>query len=107
MMTLSSNSTKLAKVSSALLFTVFIAGCYPMSPQPFPKPAKKIVVVGSDRDAYGCIPSAGYSYCARTQRCERPWELAAQQGFISSSANFTAWCSNTPYPSRPLNQLHY
>jgi len=30
---------------------------------------------GSDRDEYGCIPSAGYSRDSSLQQCVRPWEL--------------------------------
>jgi len=29
---------------------------------------------GSDRDVYGCIPSAGYTWCAAKQKCIRPFE---------------------------------
>lgn len=29
---------------------------------------------GSDRDDNGCIPSAGYSWCASLSECVRPWE---------------------------------
>ncbi len=29
---------------------------------------------GSDRDEHGCIGSAGYQWCAATQKCQRPWE---------------------------------
>jgi len=29
---------------------------------------------GSDRDAHGCIGSAGYSWCAAKNACIRPWE---------------------------------
>jgi len=29
---------------------------------------------GSDRDAHGCIPSAGYTWCEEKQKCLRPWE---------------------------------
>src|SRR3546814_1551492 len=43
-------------------------------PQPAP---------GSDRDAHGCIASAGYAWCANTNQCERPWELARKHGFRS------------------------
>lgn len=31
-------------------------------------------MVGNDRDAHGCIPSAGYSWCEAKQKCYRPWE---------------------------------
>lgn len=55
----------------------------PQSPQPAP---------GSDRDAHGCISSAGYSWCARTNQCERPWELAKQQGFDNTENAFEEFC---------------
>ncbi|MDD2646951.1 MAG: hypothetical protein PHV78_03450 [Patescibacteria group bacterium] len=32
------------------------------------------VVVGGDRDAHGCIGSAGYSWCEVKQKCLRPFE---------------------------------
>ena len=47
---------------------------------------------GSDRDEYGCIGSAGYSWCARTNQCERPWELAEQEGFENSREAFQQYC---------------
>ena len=31
-------------------------------------------IVGSDRDAHGCIQSAGYQWCDDIGRCCRPWE---------------------------------
>jgi hypothetical protein len=31
-------------------------------------------VVGGDRDAHGCIGSAGYSWCETKQKCLRAWE---------------------------------
>ena len=31
-------------------------------------------LVGGDRDAHGCIGSAGYSWCEAKQKCLRPWE---------------------------------
>jgi len=31
-------------------------------------------LVGNDRDAHGCIPSAGYSWCEAKQKCIRVWE---------------------------------
>jgi hypothetical protein len=30
--------------------------------------------VGADRDAHGCIPSAGYLWDSAQQKCARPWE---------------------------------
>ena len=51
-------------------------------------------LVGADRDAHGCIGSAGYSWCARTNQCERPWELAKKQGFENTKAAFGKYCGN-------------
>lgn len=51
-------------------------------------------VVGSDRDDHGCIPSAGYLWCPATNRCERPWELADQQGFENTSQAFEKFCNS-------------
>jgi hypothetical protein len=31
---------------------------------------------GAGRDANGCIPSAGYSWCPALNQCIRPWETA-------------------------------
>jgi hypothetical protein len=49
-------------------------------------------LVGGDRDAHGCIGSAGYRWCAREHRCARPWELATQRGFPNTSRAFRRWC---------------
>lgn len=48
--------------------------------------------VGGDSDAKGCIASAGYSWCARTNQCERPWELASSAGFPNSAEGFSKYC---------------
>jgi len=37
-------------------------------------PDNNVPVLGGDRDAYGCIPSAGYFWCATKNRCIRSWE---------------------------------
>ncbi len=50
---------------------------------------------GADRDAHGCIGSAGYSWCARENKCVRPWELAKDKGLASTEAAFDAYCSGT------------
>jgi len=42
-------------------------------------------LVGNDRDAHGCIPSAGYSWCDAKQKCIRPWEEnCAQQDYFTA-----------------------
>ncbi len=52
-------------------------------------------MLGSDRDAHGCIGSAGYTWCAREQRCVRPWELAQARGFPVTEEAFRAYCAAT------------
>ncbi|EOD79901.1 Subtilisin-like serine protease [Grimontia indica] len=48
--------------------------------------------VGADRDEFGCIPSAGYQWCAYTNQCERPWELAEAEGFDNTPELFDGFC---------------
>jgi putative lipoprotein len=50
---------------------------------------------GADRDEHGCIGSAGYSWCAKEDRCVRPWELAKEKGFPSTEEAFRTYCSGT------------
>jgi hypothetical protein len=50
---------------------------------------------GSDRDAHGCIGSAGYAWCLREKQCVRPWELAQAQGFPATEEAFRAYCAAT------------
>jgi hypothetical protein len=49
--------------------------------------------VGSDRDPHGCISSAGYVWCAHTDKCERPWELAEKEGFENTPEQFSSYCT--------------
>ena len=49
---------------------------------------------GTERDAHGCIPSAGYRWCAKTQQCERPWELAQSHSFARTLEAFDTFCGN-------------
>lgn len=45
-------------------------------------------LVGGDRDAHGCIGSAGYSWCDVKQKCLRPWEEICN--LKNSSSEITA-----------------
>ena len=72
----------------ALVLTVFLGGCS----QQASKGADESNRVGADKDAHGCIGSAGYTWCARTGRCERPWVLAEQQGFVNTAENVETYC---------------
>merc|ERR1719329_495059 len=58
-------------------------------------------LVGGDRDAHGCIGSAGYSWCASLSDCIRPWEhnltsehdmtnLCGDNSFAASASAVTA-----------------
>lgn len=76
---------KLASYFS-LLSLVFVAAC---SNQP---PSSTPAGQGADRDAHGCIPSAGYAWCAKTNQCERPWELAEKHSFENSDQAFKSFC---------------
>ena len=51
-------------------------------------------MTGSDRDAHGCISSAGYAWCTRTKQCERPWELAKKQKLANTREAFDKYCDN-------------
>lgn len=65
------------------------ASCGCSTPAP---PASVPTSVGGDRDAHGCLAPAGYRWCAATDRCERPWELARAQGFANTAEEFDAYC---------------
>lgn len=73
---------------TALIFSV--AGCVSEDADN----NKEAMTVGSDSDEYGCIGSAGYSWCERTQQCERPWELAEQAGFENTREGFQEYCAS-------------
>ncbi|HEY1137011.1 MAG TPA: hypothetical protein VGE64_05925 [Xanthomonadaceae bacterium] len=84
-----------------LCLTASLAACYsvppevrntPVQPQPEARP------IGGDRDAHGCLPAAGYSWCARENSCVRPWELAKAKGFANDADAFAAYCA---VPAKP------
>ena len=54
--------------------------------------------VGADRDEHGCIGSAGYTWCARTNQCERPWELAKARGLVEGAVAYQQFCSASRDP---------
>jgi len=78
------------KILSLLQTTLLISlvGCAADNPET----AAEQNLPGSDRDRYGCIGSAGYSWCERTKQCERPWELAEQEGLENSREGFQKYC---------------
>ena len=50
-------------------------------------------LAGSDRDIHGCIGTAGYQWCERTNQCERPWELASKEGFENTLEKYDSYCN--------------
>lgn len=79
----------------ALAVLAALAGCS-TPPPPDRDDHAALPAPGSDRDAHGCIGSAGYAWCEGTGQCERPWELARAKGFDNTAAAFAAWCRNPP-----------
>ncbi|WP_175917306.1 hypothetical protein [Burkholderia pyrrocinia] len=82
--------TSSASVAAALACAFALSACAAQSSAPATPP-----MVGGDRDAHGCIGSAGYAWCEQTQQCERPWELAKQKGFANSAQAYEQFCRNT------------
>lgn len=52
--------------------------------------------IGGDRDAHGCLPAAGYTWCEREKQCVRPWELAKEAGFENTAEGFAKHCAAAP-----------
>lgn len=78
-----------------VLALMFLTACTPEAPTTAETPREPqadTTMPGSDRDEHGCIPSAGYSWCPRTNQCERPWELAEAGGFENTAEAFDAYC---------------
>lgn len=51
------------------------------------------VMTGGDRDAHGCIGSAGYIWCEYKSSCARPWELSASQKISLDEQAIHAYCN--------------
>ena len=79
------------------LLACCIAGCG-TTPDQRAQPLQR---VGNDRDAHGCIGSAGYAWCAREASCVRPWELAQQMGLPGTAESFEQYCSPASNPASP------
>lgn len=75
---------KILKMISSLSIVVMLCACN----------KTQSTLTGADRDEHGCIGTAGYIWCAKTQSCQRPWELAEEQGFENTIPNFYAFCDD-------------
>ncbi|WP_175884123.1 hypothetical protein [Burkholderia sp. BCC0044] len=84
-----------ASFAAAIACAFALSACAAQSSAPADTAAQAAPpLVGGDRDAHGCIGSAGYAWCERTQQCERPWELAKAQGFANSAQAYQQFCRN-------------
>jgi hypothetical protein len=88
----------IARVASAGLLGAAFVAALGASASPACESPPLRPMPGADRDAHGCKPSASYRWCARTQRCVRPWELAREHGF--DTRRFDAFCSGTAQEDR-------
>lgn len=70
----------------SLFFVTILSACSNTPPQS--------TMTGSDRTVNGCIPTAGYSWCTRTNQCERPWELGKKEDFAQTKEAFDRFCEN-------------
>lgn len=50
-------------------------------------------ITGADRDAHGCIGSAGYRWCQHENSCVRPWELAEAKNLALEEDAIEAYCN--------------
>ncbi|MBU0766373.1 hypothetical protein KKF55_01125 [Patescibacteria group bacterium] len=66
-----------------LLLTGCVNGQQPTSNSGTPSSAP---ILGGDRDANGCIPSAGYNWCEAKQKCVRPWEESCDSNETDTSS---------------------
>jgi hypothetical protein len=75
---------KLFKSLGMAAFIIVLSGCKPeASSSPSP---------GADRDDHGCIPSAGYQWCGKENKCVKSWELAEEKGIENSLEAFKNYC---------------
>ena len=59
-------------------------------------------LLGGDRDAHGCIPSAGYTWCEAKQKCYRPFEENCTAGQNQTTSNISMAVANaTPAVAKP------
>ncbi|MEY4962969.1 MAG: hypothetical protein RLZZ323_288 [Bacteroidota bacterium] len=70
--------------TKTLFASLFLAGTSALFAQQTPMKA------GSDRDAHGCIASAGYSYSELKKECIRTFEQKIQLKEIASKGNYNA-----------------
>jgi hypothetical protein len=60
--------------------------------------------IGGDKDAHGCLPAAGYTWCEQKQKCLREWEEKCfdRAGGGQVCTQEAKQCSDGSYVSRTL-----
>lgn len=76
---------------AALVLSLVVSGCSSTT-KSAPAEAAPPTLVGGDRDAHGCIGSAGYQWCAKENTCVQPWVLAKEKGFELTAEAIGAYC---------------
>jgi len=64
-------------------------------------PLKATLMVGDDRDRFGCVNSAGYQWCAAERACVRPWELAKARGLDAHTDQVKQHCASEQKATQP------
>jgi len=49
-------------------------------------------MVGNDKNSHRCIPSAGYQWCGKENKCVRSWELAQEKNLTNTTEAFVTYC---------------
>ena len=98
-----SSRMKSIRMLSTVACAVLLAACASTSHEPAASTAAADAPrpIGGDRDAHGCLPAAGYAWCARVQQCVRPWELAKEKGFDNTPAGYDTRCDAKDAPATP------
>ena len=67
---------KFASVFTLAIVALLLFGCVSQQSQSAKLPSipSPPTLVGGDKDAHGCIGSAGYTWCEASQKCYRSWE---------------------------------
>lgn len=78
-------------IGIAILVVLVVGGIiYQTAQKPAASPDTR-QLVGGDRDAHGCIPSAGYSWCEAKQKCLRVWEETCETATTTLTIDTSDW----------------
>ena len=57
-------------------------------------PNASMPITGADKDAKGCIASAGFIWCNKENQCVQPWEYAASVAIPNTEDSVGSYCGN-------------